>query len=117
MIQIEQLRLGNWFESNEKYYQVQGIKPPGVIIADDNLNYYAPGFCNPIPLTPELLEKCGFANNGQGIFDHPTWGSYLYPRNGAYLVSHVEGVAVKHVHQLQNLFFALTGEVLTINLK
>ncbi len=76
----------------------------------------------PIPLTEEWLERFGCKKQtssakGIGEFD---W--YELP-NGMDLVwvlsskswvriETVESVTIKHVHQLQNLYFALTGEEL-----
>jgi hypothetical protein len=84
----------------------------------------------PIPLTKELLLKCGF------IQDDRTEG---YEKNGVtlasnrtvthdedgklYLVNYDESfgnfpisIPTKHIHQLQNLYFALTGEELDVKL-
>lgn len=83
------------------------------------------GSIEPIPLTEEWLERFGCKKQtssakGIGEFD---W--YELP-NGMDLVwvlsskcwvriETVESVTIKHVHQLQNLYFALTGEELNQN--
>jgi hypothetical protein len=68
----------------------------------------------PIPLTEEWLERFGFAFY---------FFSGTYAKNGIKIVSentfwclNVTGIiiTIKHVHQLQNLYFALTGEELQI---
>jgi hypothetical protein len=82
---------------------------------------------NPIPLTPELLGKCGFKKRGVRYIDYIHEGldeltldpSYdneyrLYVEAGEY--TRVIADHIKHLHQLQNLYFALTGRELTINL-
>lgn len=84
----------------------------------------------PIPLTPEILEKCGFedatngyratGNNGGlwrigsplrgqhiDLYEHYEFGKGVT----GYFLGHFEYV-MKSVHQLQNLYFALTGEEL-----
>ena len=109
MIRIEELSIGNWVEHNGEIIQV---KP-----------YHFEVFMNPesqpanaIPLTEELLtEKCGFKRNHYG-------GLYLYgkfdfdlTKEGYFLVDDV-GVHCKHLHQLQNLYFSLTGQELPVNL-
>lgn len=96
----------------------------------------------PIPLTPELLEKCGFeqdksqddeeraiygiqvANNTSLYFDPHN----AHMRNDEYVewyLSHEWNnnhfkndfwARPKYLHQLQNLYFALTGEELKVNL-
>jgi hypothetical protein len=71
-----------------------------------------------IPLTPEWLERCGFKKEGNEI-DQRTgktiegkWrhDAYLEWPGLLYLPNH----ELKHLHELQNLYFALTGEELTI---
>ena len=82
--------------------------------------------CQGIPLTPEILEKCGFEIRDQGVCITAITKDFLfeliwlkdsvtnevkgYPfyRNG----SHV----LKYLHQVQNLVHALTGEEITLNL-
>jgi hypothetical protein len=79
----------------------------------------------PIPLTTEILEKFYFANKGIDGY-----GSY-YEKNGYCLSKYktdyfglfrdnpaacnsIGDLELKYVHQLQNLFFSLTGEELTV---
>ena len=80
---------------------------------------------DPIPLTPKWLEKCRFEQRGKS-------SDYKYGRywviddfeivesdQGGYLLFGSEwplGKSFNHVHQLQNIYFALTGEELTIKL-
>lgn len=67
----------------------------------------------PIEITPEWLGKCGFMfdeyhfqhKNMHHIVCHPE-GGYIYRVPGVSLVE------VKYVHQIQNLFYALTGTLL-----
>jgi hypothetical protein len=77
-------------------------------------------FLYPIPLTPEILVKCGFKKElVVGKSD-----KFFYSLNGlSYNECHVawwyRGVLdfqIKYLHQLQNLYFALTGTELTVNL-
>lgn len=76
---------------------------------------------HPIPLTPAILEKCGFERedkNGNtenySVFtkDFFTFntihGWWLYGRNWHF------GEKLKSLHQLQNLYYALCGEELKI---
>jgi hypothetical protein len=68
----------------------------------------------PIPLTEELLLKCGFEKR--------VWGNVTYynPNLDLDRDFRVRGidwnVQIKYLHQLQNLFFALTGEELEVKL-
>jgi len=69
---------------------------------------------NPIPLTEEWLIKFGFEKSSGRTKHYHHWD------NGVTAIKQVlgefgmEGVFTKYVHSLQNLFFALTQEELTI---
>ena len=77
----------------------------------------------PIPLTEEWLIKFGFKNTGEQFFN--VWkdkqGIITFQKDLSCYVglSHYEApplfVECKYVHTLQNLYFALTGEELTID--
>lgn len=75
-----------------------------------------------IPLTEEWLEKLGFTTDGRhhtvcydlGLLSIEV-PNKLYSSGRAYFNSWcILNEMPKHVHQLQNLYFALTGEELTI---
>jgi len=77
----------------------------------------------PITLTEEWLLKFGFErntiNNKKFIYYFFGYG-YFYFDNNVFSMNFSSQddvvINIKYVHQLQNLFFALTGEELTINL-
>lgn len=74
----------------------------------------------PIPLSPEILEKAGFeipVNTSSYAYRMGKWAVFLWP-TGAISVEfkNIEICELQHLHQLQNLYFSLTGEELTINL-
>ena len=76
----------------------------------------------PIPLTEEWLERFGFSvrkSLGFEAYDlDDTYTIYYNTTATPYGFELSFGVdfeiEIKHVHQLQNLYFALTGEELTI---
>ena len=73
---------------------------------------------NPIPLTKELLLKCGFEEEFGGIiYYNRNQGIEFNFSNGWCTASRGEYdiVDVQYLHQLQNLYFALTGEELEVN--
>lgn len=87
-------------------------------------------FLEPIPLTKELILKCGFSGdmdcgfgNDAGVSLHlsenisygPDPDGQLYPTINCAEFS-IGKVPVKYLHQLQNLNFALTGEELDVKL-
>ena len=80
----------------------------------------------PIPLTPEWLEKFGFEKNSdesyeliteQGVqFYASKDDDYKYLSVGTLgLEQHLINKELEHVHQLQNLYYALTNTELEIN--
>lgn len=121
MIKANELRIGNkvkmkvptsvdneWFETTIEAADLLGIE------RGDNL-------IEGIPLTPEILEKCGFEKKTGSA---PGIGDFYWHDNGIFETIRVHGdiiklegidsIPVKHLHQLQNLYFALTGEELEI---
>lgn len=127
-MEAKELRIGNYAQ------QFLGINDDGAeykeIIIEANDIYRISGWENndiePIPLTEEWLLKLGLkeVNNGLSIkclnyyldFDNET-GLFLMesPENLEKAIMDLSHI--KYVHQLQNLYFALTGEELTISKK
>ena len=98
-----ELRIGNWVETFEGVIQIQN----GWEIDEGNE-------CQPIPLTEEWLEKFGFEysdlNGDSGLWKIPPF--QIYGKCNQFIYEYA--LDVNYVHQLQNLYFALTGEELTI---
>ena len=79
----------------------------------------------PIELTPDILLKCGFVlKNGQDFnyYVHPGCDIFelieMTDKPNEY--SHVwdtafTGIVIKHLHHLQNVIHALTGQELTVD--
>ena len=125
-----ELRLGNWVLNNGKPYQIlNGIDNNYIygldsVILDSHIYKSSLEYIDPITLTEEILLKCGFESDYKSIYAKyiPNDGGYFHIKynshnNGFYLVLHGFYVArIKHLHQLQNLYFALTGEELNIEL-
>lgn len=139
MIDARELRIGNWVKfdnlfGKERYISVTPRFFPTLAAggsfeeqaSDTVLNEY----WHPIPLTAEILEKCGFYQN-----DELTWFPYWQIKHTRIneLVEYtfristigdnewrwIEGnvnVPIYYVHQLQNLYYALTGTELEITL-
>jgi len=77
------------------------------------------GVYEPIPLTPEILGKCGFSFFCNGYYANK--GSFelcIIENEFIYfsIEQQITGKKIEYVHQLQNLYFALTGTELEINL-
>lgn len=122
MINDKELRIGNTILCKGNEIEIDSIDLSGVnsyhdegiggtnYEDDDNGRFED---CEPIPLTEGWLIKLGFDK-----FPHSTlwdtdkfWAGRF--ENGVLKISYLE-IGVKYVHQLQNLYFALTGEELTI---
>ena len=72
----------------------------------------------PIPLTPEMLEKAGWRLLFEKTYENNKFDIWLSEsKNGGYtFTSRPDGGKLLYfLHQLQNLYFALTGEELRIN--
>lgn len=76
---------------------------------------------SPIPLTQEWLMRLGFYKSSfdnNEFIDSKTGWFMVYENSGYYKLSTGRGLIgeqFKYVHQLQNLYFALTGKELEIN--
>lgn len=115
-----ELRLGNWILFKH-YYQVQVTKLEEDFFTACNeqevfVDWEENEECSGIPITHELLEKCGFNhelnqpwNIGGFIIDfRKTKWCYLVDTS-----TYEEGLhtiaTFTYFHELQNLYFALTG--------
>lgn len=148
MIKVTELRIGNLVyagtDEEDKPFpcRVDCILQYDVIIWSGNKTHL--DYVDPIPLTPEWLEKCGFsylkvdgivsigdfsddepvgdthnwtlkvkANERQGGFDFEIvkWGDGPYTFVNQWL-----RIRIQYVHELQNIYHALTGSELIINM-
>lgn len=111
-MKAEELRIGNYvYDEGDltTYIQITSIQ-------EDNTEWL-----QPIPLTEEWILKFGWYKHEliEGSFrkeGKPYDQFQIAWRNGIltyYIVWH-QLVPLKYVHQLQNLYFSLTGEELTI---
>lgn len=147
MIKSNELRIGNWINFSYTHKKVI-TRPCSVAILDrdfllvndkgDYLSlYYETDSIQPIPLSGELLVKCGFEKRKL-----KEWDEFILPigddlwviqisianddkiiysvlmANGGYDDAGEKDLSAlcKYLHQLQNLYFALTNTELPINL-
>lgn len=75
----------------------------------------------PIPLTEEWLLKFGFDESMNDKYKYYLKPTALFRGLGDcndrfyyFMSGQSKAIEIKHVHQLQNLYFALTGEELTL---
>lgn len=121
MINANELRIGNIIR--DEHGTVHIIDKYDFI---EELTIYGFNFekCNPIPLTEEWLLKFGFENKNE-YFDIVTYSNEicislkdeefsLYIRIDEDSYYSFEWTKINFVHQLQNLYFALTGKELEL---
>jgi len=127
-MEVRELRIGNWVSHWGDSCMVKEIKHENTsfyLYCADTLNDLVNvgnviDAFKPIPLTPEILEKAGFE---KGIELTGSWTYYLNEteiRFNGEAILQVDccdyGKPIKYIHQLQNLYFSLTGEELAIEL-
>lgn len=126
-MKAQELRIGNWVVNVDEYWEVR--------LVDFN-SMYIEKSCpfKPIPITEDILLKCGFVEDGdyfkKGMLDMFYCFKYYEHLNGYYFYIQYSdspfewddntfypvSCTYKHLHQLQNLYFTLTGQELTIKL-
>jgi hypothetical protein len=129
MIQAKELRLGNLvLKQGFEYYDGKKVPDNGIKEVDYRLFEDViddPGHFDGISLTPEWLEGLDFkkytGTTGKEIYKFPVGRLAIYKTGDDYTVGvfdfdggYLHLVSLQYVHQLQNLYFALTGEELSI---
>lgn len=114
MIKAQDLRLGNWvlFDVEEVYEQITPRRI-GFISQANSKGHNHP--FKPIPLTEEILLKCGF-DKVREYFTIYNEFDVFKDNKGYYTHINCGNIYLNSLHQLQNLFYTLTGEELQINL-
>jgi hypothetical protein len=116
-MQANELRIGNLLYNNNVLVTIDA-RSIFDIWDDKGLKEY-----KPIPLTEEWLLKFGFSKRAvlsSVLYDmkNPRFSIYLNPpidKSNKWNILGIEkNINIQYVHQLQNLYFALTGEELTI---
>jgi|OM-RGC.v1.029595184 hypothetical protein len=107
---IRELRIGNLYDNNGNYFVVT----PNTI---ESLFERERVWCKPIPLTEEILLKCGFEKFN-------TIGGCFYYINGLridyilckFVLLGYDRCNLNYLHELQNIYSCLCGDELKINL-
>ena len=135
MIQVNELRIGNWVQNDGDFLLVRGIDSKYAYVdTNDKKDLYQHRkyltSIEPIPLTEEILLKCGFIMSEHGeyyqeenedSFDNVMSTKLTYNLtdelftvvNTDYDGYHID---CKYLHTLQNLWNALTNQELNIEL-
>lgn len=119
IMKANELRIGNLLRPDKNHLAAYGNNPAFVTaIYDDKFivcNHYPGKWFETIPLTEEWLLKFGFEYFGRmtgwviGNHSINEFGDFF-----EFCINKEIPVKLQYVHQLQNLYFALTGEELTI---
>ena len=127
-MKANELRIGNYYQyagnSGIVTTSLKGIKINefGFYSDLDGTNLE---ICKPIPLTEEILLKCGLKRTlYDSSYELKDFSIFLDKRIRENIYIQCEkrnwnvlnGLRIDYLHQLQNLYFALTNEELTVNL-
>ena len=123
MIQSNELRIGNWISLHGQIIDVDGISMGCINPMWTSGETFYDGYvkdAEPIPLDESWLIRAGFENIGMNVWSNNSdynvdfdsmLGSQLRLKTSDNY--DLFGPIFFHVHQFQNLFFALTGTELT----
>ena len=109
-MKANELRIGNLIQDNNKEWIVSAQLIYSVVEG----NGYLAGF-KPIPLTEEWLVKFGFDKSNENNYLKNEFRIWIEKHNTYFYIIGSYMVICNNVHQLQNLYFALTNTELTIN--
>lgn len=116
------LRIGNYVYDKDcepYFFKVEQIKKE---VGNDLWVYYRNGSVKckepePIELTEEILLKCGFDKQGFYFLNiNSALMQMEISLSSKCFISSLLAIEIKYLHQLQNLYFALTNEELNIQL-
>lgn len=129
MINANELRIGNWVKAHGSLKKMTGV----LLFEMEMEKGEHDKFYDPIPLTPDILEKAGFKKDrnywkiDDPINNEINKTTYLF-RGGIFLIREEINMTgetfdlvslsakLTALHQLQNLYFALTGQELNVTL-
>lgn len=103
-MEAKELRIGNYVYQDGEF--IQGITCLSIYKFDmGNINL------EPIELTKDWLIKFGYTKE-----DSNFWfiGHIVWEYDDGIFICNKNGITLKYVHQLQNLYFALTGKELKL---
>ena len=124
MIRVNEIMIGNYIRdvwSDNGFFKVTELRKDKVFYG----NCFKAEYENirPIPLTEDILLKCGFEKESMNEHTdyynlHPLHIFYNVANGFEYFHSQFGGKFIKitSLHQLQNLYFALVGKELDVKL-
>lgn len=112
----KEFRIGNFVnDTDDTFHIVSAVYRNGIEMEFNDLRYFMDeDVVRPILLTEELVLKFGFTKIGRVQFHSDIfWAISNYKEQG-FWCNQLE-CYIKYVHQLQNLYFALTGVELQLS--
>jgi hypothetical protein len=130
MINANELRIGNWVNftgnGNDNFIKVNELWKRELVsdyMGNELCLFYTEDDLQPIPLTPEILEKCGFVRKQDWFYKAFFVLGFLTTDSHFQTELKFAGTEgdwrvldITSLHQLQNLYFCLVGEELLIKL-
>jgi hypothetical protein len=121
-MEAKELRIGNYLAlptCNALLCVVEEILKNNFIVCNLTTNEWPISDYKPIPITEGWLQRLGFTNKvNNKILESEYYGVKINIIHNRFLVEYGNGgqIYLKYVHQLQNLYFTLTGEELKLSL-
>jgi len=130
-LKASELRVGNWVKSFIDFNEYENhVVTPQTI---EEINKFEKHGYQPVPLTEDILLKCGFERiGGSAHIKSPVFGNYEWIEldwdgdhfNVFYRQGNTEGeidtilqyIELVHIHELQNWWKVNTGEELNVQL-
>lgn len=112
MINIKELSVGNWVSCEDNgNYQILAVNKDSVWLDKEDRKVYTQDMLEPIPITPEILEKNGWEVRVNDINPKQRWIAYLVGED-AFIFKDIKSATLntntgkeilfRYVHQLQN---------------
>lgn len=119
-----ELRIGNLVMYNGEVVRVEMITKKKIGYhrhkGETRMNYARLFEVEPIPITEELLTKCGFDEPCDGVYEHNYGGFEVTKEGDEWWVSWRGGCdywfVIKYLHDLQNAYQLITKGELTLQL-
>ena len=105
MLKANELRIGNCVYAFKTIWQIDNTDFNNI----EKIETY-----KPIPLTEDILLKCGFKKEPIDVYSLNGIDLCVSDNSVEFFAGRIE-TNIYYLHQLQNLYFALTGEELNIN--
>jgi hypothetical protein len=115
-MKANELRIGNLIKFSEDgtIFTVGSIEEKGFTVQnDEETTWIEAEEFEPIPITEEWLLKLGFERDNQGNWKLKSGYHWIELYFYHVYINGQQVVLIDYVHQLQNIWFALTGKELT----